>query len=191
MARERDNGRQTRALTQRILLAPDGIDVLDDQNIVLRVIGASGTIYRVRFSSCSECTCPDFQNRLLTCKHIFFVLHRVLLISPSDLSASAQFTVEQTQEYVRFVQQVRLPQLSHITGERQEDGRVTVPPRPLSEQDECPVCLEEFEGEGEDLTYCAKTCGANFHSVCIRRCREKRCPLCRAENSSWPLRPRT
>jgi hypothetical protein len=186
--------RRRRALTQRILLVPDGIDVIDETHVVVRVIGASGSHYRVKFSSCSECDCPDYKNRLLPCKHIFFVLHRVLLLEAKDIGPSVQFTTKQTGEYVKFIEQVRKPQLSiegalHVApSESLGDRQMVVPPKAIDDQDECPICLDAFDAENEELTHCSTTCGTNFHWICLNRCREKRCPMCRAENRSWPRR---
>ncbi|KAI3940554.1 hypothetical protein MKW98_008867 [Papaver atlanticum] len=48
---------------------------------VFFLLGATGDVYNVRLSATSLCSCPD---RLIPCKHILFVLLRVLEVSVND-----------------------------------------------------------------------------------------------------------
>lgn len=51
-------------------------------------------------------------------------------------------------------------------------------------QGECSICLEEMKEGTEELDWCKKSCGNNFHFTCLLRyiqCAKKTvCPLCRA-----------
>src|SRR5438128_468175 len=64
-----------RALTQRIYLL--GTIQGDRGQTIYQIQGTTGTEYEVDVTR-STCTCVDFQQRWQPCKHIFFVIHRVL-----------------------------------------------------------------------------------------------------------------
>lgn len=55
-------------------------------------------------------------------------------------------------------------------------------------QGECSICLEEMKEGKEELDWCKKSCGNNFHFTCLLRyiqCAKKAtCPLCRANMAS-------
>lgn len=42
------------------------------------ILGVSGNVYTVTISKVPRCTCPDAQKDGMICKHVFFVLLRVL-----------------------------------------------------------------------------------------------------------------
>jgi SWIM zinc finger len=44
------------------------------------VLGTTGNVYHVNIDRLSRCSCPDFQSKGLHCKHIFFVLLKVLRV---------------------------------------------------------------------------------------------------------------
>lgn len=78
--------RKYRALHNPILL----IDIVrheTNKKLVFNVLGS--TVYNVTYNEYVwKCTCPDFKRRSLTCKHVYFVIARVLGKSLDDLSVS-------------------------------------------------------------------------------------------------------
>jgi predicted nucleic acid-binding Zn finger protein len=89
---EIESARKRRALEQRILF---GGYRASDSIVTFDVLGTTGKCYIVRFSSTNEgwsCTCPDYalRGRGHRCKHIYFVLARVLHVSiVEDAQSSA------------------------------------------------------------------------------------------------------
>ena len=67
----------------------------------------------------------------------------------------------------------------------------TVPQRPLSQEDLCPICQEELLGSPNPLTYCKMSCGQSMHVKCMKVWADHqrssngeevvKCPLCREE----------
>ena len=45
------------------------------------VMGTTGNVYTVRVKTIPECSCPDYQTRNRRCKHIYFVLLRIMELS--------------------------------------------------------------------------------------------------------------
>ena len=50
----------------------------DDPIREFLVMGTTGNVYTVTIENEPSCTCPDFQLRQRRCKHIFFILMRVM-----------------------------------------------------------------------------------------------------------------
>ncbi len=123
----------------------------------------------------ARCTCPDFTSRHRTCKHIYFVLYRVLY-RISD----------------RLLKKLNYGDFEEPT--RKKKAKKT---RLEVEDTYCCICYEDFE-KGEidklieidpeqsnttsDLDYC-EHCNHVFHTSClniwINRSNHKNCPLCR------------
>jgi hypothetical protein len=85
-------------------------------------------------------------------------------------------------------QQVRR-EYARISGEEDteaETENTTVKRKPLSEDDDCPICFDEMK-EAEGLTFCQAACGSNFHAQCIQMWSTQKkssgqpvtCPACR------------
>lgn len=83
------DARRRRALAQRILFI-SARSTADDVDV--EVLGTTGTAYHVQFHNARcrwTCSCPDFVRRGCQCKHIIFVLARVLALDVSDPSRSS------------------------------------------------------------------------------------------------------
>lgn len=74
------SSRKVRALTQNISL----LATLNENNGTKMYIvkGTIGTTYKVIIDETPSCTCYDFTTRHSTCKHIYFVLLRILNVDP-------------------------------------------------------------------------------------------------------------
>lgn len=81
--------RKTRGITQNIYLTD--IFIFDDKKL-FEVTGTSGNSYTVTICNHNssshafdiKCTCPDFENRKRRCKHIYFILIRIMGVDKSD-----------------------------------------------------------------------------------------------------------
>jgi hypothetical protein len=64
--------------------------------------------------------------------------------------------------------------------------------KPITADDECPICCESMEGETNDannILFCSTSCGNNMHATCFNKWRRAKvltaesvtCPFCRIE----------
>jgi len=180
------SSRQNRGLSQRLLLKPRSLRIIDLNFFLCAVIGSTGKEYSVAVNNgWTTCSCPDFEQNdgAVTCKHIYFFLSRVLHTPEAIWRRGNDFSDAQMQEISGRVHRVLEQVFECEVGETlHATHRKKIP----AEQSECCICLEEFrgngEGSGDSIVYCQKQCGYNFHTECIARCRPTtRCPMCRTE----------
>ena len=79
------NIRKERGICQNIFL----IEVVYNEqcNDFLRefiVLGSTGNVYSVKIKKEPECSCPDFITRNKRCKHIYFILIKVMNVLDVD-----------------------------------------------------------------------------------------------------------
>ena len=201
-----DIGRISRALTQPLFL----IHTLRNGKYIL---SGMTSCYDVQLPECSElcdgkveryddekllqtypltecklnnvtCTCPDFQNRHRACKHVFFILLKVLKIRcdvnlrsvlRGNNRGSTSWQYSRRSNITRVVRNVESV-LNHTSPENSKGNL------------DCSICLDDFvEESAEESKSCAfcHGCGYKFHSVCLsvwiktQKTRKKSCPLCR------------
>lgn len=149
------------------------------------IFGATGNVYTVILSSTPTCTCPD---RTTPCKHILFVMIRVLGVSQNDACVRRKnlrpchlqrlLDMPTLQEAVAgFTLRQRFHQMFFEGGSKKENIE-------MEDGTTCPVCLEEMEKE-ERLVACG-TCKNVIHEECLVRWKRSRgrrsasCVICRA-----------
>ncbi|XP_010313451.2 uncharacterized protein [Solanum lycopersicum] len=170
-----------RALSHHLLL-------LHRRDTTFYVLGATCNVYTVTISTTPSCSCPD---RTTPCKHILFVLIRVLGVSIDDtclyrrrlrprhlqrlLNLPISTEVLATSEVREMFHQLfsQQPKRSSPVIIKVENGTT------------CPVCLEEMNEE-EKIAACV-TCRNPIHEECLmawKRSNNRRksisCVLCRA-----------
>ncbi|KAI4971025.1 hypothetical protein ZWY2020_001939 [Hordeum vulgare] len=151
------------------------------------VLGATGNVYTVTLATTPACTCPDPG---APCKHILFVLLRVLGLSLDEACVWRQS--------LRPCQVARLV-AAPTRGRKAADQRRQEAAAPSSERLDgaaCPVCLEEMAPSAEaqggaaatvraPLLTCG-TCRNSVHAECFARWKRSRarraatCVVCRA-----------
>ncbi|KAL3655684.1 hypothetical protein CASFOL_000080 [Castilleja foliolosa] len=154
------------------------------------ILGATGNVYTVSISAAPSCTCPD---RATPCKHILFVLIRVLGLPLDDPSLwrrtlrpcqlSRLLSLPTSGEALAGV---ALRERFHQLFFRGGVGRSRRPEVAAAEGGggACPVCLEEM-GREDRVVGCG-TCKNVIHEECFlawkRSCRRRSatCVLCRA-----------
>eukprot|EP01024_Parvocaulis_polyphysoides_P047494 TRINITY_DN45013_c0_g1_i2.p1 TRINITY_DN45013_c0_g1~~TRINITY_DN45013_c0_g1_i2.p1 ORF type:complete len:355 (-),score=56.13 TRINITY_DN45013_c0_g1_i2:209-1234(-) len=188
----------------RLFLIQRGGLVYDEDNCPkeeFSVLGATGNVYTVEISKQPCCSCPDNEQRGNICKHILFILLRVLKV-PRDNQIVWQkaYLTEEVFEIFEFsgglgdnkvggdvqapqsvVNAFNAEQRGEQIGENQqvnEDGR-----RRKVEGD-CPICFDELVEGGEELVWC-RTCGNNLHKGCFVRWQQQKrgaatCVYCRS-----------
>ncbi|CAK9184886.1 unnamed protein product [Ilex paraguariensis] len=180
--------KSTQPLEDRVLRAiRHRLRLLHRSNSDFFILGATGNVYTVSLSLTPSCSCPD---RTTPCKHILFVLIRVLGVSLDD-GCLLRKTLRPC-ELHRLLGLPMSPESFAGDGVREWFHQLYFPARqgpsrPVVEIENgamCPICLEEMERR-EKLVACA-TCRNPIHKECLmawkRSSRRKSvsCVICRA-----------
>ncbi|KAF5748269.1 mitogen-activated protein kinase kinase kinase 1 [Tripterygium wilfordii] len=178
--------RQTLPVAERIVRAiRHRLRLLHRSESNFFVLGATGNVYTVILSTTPSCTCPD---RTTPCKHILFVLIRVLGVSLDDTCLRRR-----TLRPCQLSRLLGLPTLPEsFAGEalRRAFHELFFQSRPqrsaieIQEGTVCPVCLDEMD-TGERVAACG-TCRNMIHEECLLKWkrsggrRSASCVICRA-----------
>ncbi|KNA05921.1 hypothetical protein SOVF_185870 [Spinacia oleracea] len=185
--------RVLRALEHRLLL-------LNRSDPNFYVLGATGNVYVVNVSTTLACTCPD---RATPCKHILFVLIKVLGVSlddpflrrrtlrPSHVTRLLANPTSTDSPLAGYTLRERFHRAFFLQSQRDVIGGTTTTNAPsvvVEEGATCPICLEEMGSEsvsGERLVGCG-TCRNFIHEDCFKtwkrtqRRRSVSCVICRS-----------
>ena len=163
--------RKQRGLRERIYLL-DAKKNSDEW--VLTVKGQSKSIYKILIS-CNKvkCKCMDFNIRKNVCKHMFFILGRILKDSKIINKIDKIEDIENNFKIISDNLQCVLS--NHVS----DKDSVVIN---YDKKECCSICFEEFGDE--DIQQCELTCKNVFHTECINLwlASNNSCPLCR---SSW------
>ncbi len=189
------SSRIDRAFKQRIYLIEATHLSSEDNNIIRKkegdafffeIMGNSGTAYGISMieNGNIHCTCPDHNINGNLCKHLLFVLIRVLGFNKDSVFTDYYIPVheEQNEEF----------KISPLTVERcirymehREILQTKEGKRDVNKEDPCPICLEDLGDE--PLLWCKTQCGNSVHRSCFMKWCEKKsrgqatCVLCRAQ----------
>ena len=158
--------RMARAFTQRIYMIHDQSSMSSESEFHFKVMGNTDNAYDVVIDGTAvSCSCPDHSGRGNFCKHLMFVLIRVIGMQSTDVQHSyegGQFdSSKSTLEHcVRFFAN-RQEALKMVRTE--EDKR-----KPIEEDDECPICYEAFTDK-EATVWCKAACGKSIHQSCFAK----------------------
>jgi len=190
-----------RALYQRLYLL--AVTKSSNESIYreYKVLGQTANVYTVVITHIPSCTCPDNAKGHL-CKHIIFVLHRVLKVDRNSplLYQQALLTNELHEIFTKADLQNND---SSIIAERQileayraktGDPNAILPvknieQKPITNDDECPICFESMINDKNNILFCSTSCGNNMHKNCFEKWRQAKlsmnesvtCPFCRIE----------
>jgi hypothetical protein len=163
-----------------------------DASVEFDVLGASKTVYHVVYPARGElrCSCPDHVIHGNTCKHIYFIMERVL--SAKERASSW----EDTRNYISS----RLAHLSDAgnadvladPGDVKRYHDIIAGDRDVSSHRnlECGICLTDFTDDQVATRVC-KTCLNAVHEVCWQKWSGARtgksCVYCRSPTVSNEL----
>lgn len=176
--------RQERALTDRLFLV-DTREGESEYKMIFDVMGSTGNLYTVAFSSKPTCTCPDFVRRKSKCKHIYFIHLKAL----KGTHGKKRFSNKELKDLFSNIpsktsQLLVSENLREAYQKLQNENQSTSEEirREISPEDICPVCLEDLnEGESD---FCRYGCGKSIHRVCYEMWTMKNqatCVYCRAD----------
>lgn len=183
--------RLERASTQKLYLIQQSQvpDVASEGHVDFTVLGSTGNVYTVQFGHVPTCNCPDFTRRADMCKHIMFILLKVMGLSPTNpLSYQKAYLSEELQELYTILRTRRVggsvranALVCAAAASGQSAPAQGVTRRELTPDDsDCPICFDTLD-DGS-VTFCRGACGANFHAACIQRWLSQSrsgCPNCR------------
>jgi hypothetical protein len=172
-----DAWRRHSGLTQRIHLIQ-----IDDfcTDVKFHVLGTTNRVYNVQFNTVVfKCSCPDYVFRKMNCKHIYFIMERVIkninFDSISDLYAKLLLCLPHLDQ--NFVAGEDLQEEYHKVidqGYQRSDKKVKL----VHRNNDCCICLEDING---DLFTC-KVCLNAVHVSCWdiwKRHKQANCVYCR------------
>ncbi|KAG7347814.1 ring finger domain containing protein [Nitzschia inconspicua] len=197
--------RIARSMTQRMFLiqkgevevkdipGDGGIPALKCKGCTFSILGSTGNCYDVKIQRLPHCTCPDHAKGNL-CKHILFVLLKVMQIPPDSplIYQSAWLSTELEEMFATMEQRfsrvrgdssvianekVQKAYLKMQKGESFDDNpseEESSKQKAVGVNDDCPICFDPLlEGTTQNaaentLSFCRVQCGANFHKACIK-----------------------
>ncbi|KAJ9660275.1 hypothetical protein H2201_007021 [Coniosporium apollinis] len=161
-----------RALTQRMFVIDrrrGGTEECPTETV--KMVGSTGNVYTVTINKLPSCNCPHALKRF-QCKHIVYVMNRVLH-APPNLEYQLALLRSELREIF-----AKAPPIPSADAATESSNR-----KPL--EDDCPICCMEFEPEKEKIVYCKAACGNNIHEVCFSQWKASKnggavtCPFCR------------
>src|SRR5690348_6998146 len=82
--------RKYRGKTQNLYLIEIGDHDMNTYSKSYIIMGSTGNIYTVTIKDIPSCTCPDYISRGCRCKHIYFVLKRIIGVNEDELTYSTE-----------------------------------------------------------------------------------------------------
>ncbi|EFC36102.1 predicted protein [Naegleria gruberi] len=170
-----------RALTQKLFLIERKVNSAHEQTFV--VMGTTGNVYDVVIGEEPSCNCPDAENGNL-CKHVLFVLLKVLRIEESSyliyqhalLPSEIEEIFKKAPANNSMANSQAIATYKHLKGEEERNPFIT---------SNCPICCDGFSqlDEQKEAGYC-HCCGVNVHADCLKAWKgfnkEYPCPICKA-----------
>ena len=139
------------------------------------IMGHSGNIYNVTINHRPNCTCPDYIQRGNRCKHIYFVLMRIMNI---DNYSERSYSNEELEEMFLNIP----PVAKNLMYEGEKPKEEKEVDQKFEKGDICPICLDPLEN-GKELDFCRFSCGKTIHKKCFsmwERTKGSICVFCRA-----------
>ncbi len=157
------NPRKNRGLTQKLFL----IETIQSNNNFERefvIMGSTCNVYNVVIKNNPSCTCPDHKLNNRRCKHIYFVLIKIMCVTDVDKICFSNDDLSNMFSNMRCI-----PGSVQISEDlKQLYNNIKNKSHCIEKDlnDCCPICLDELEN-GEDILTCKYSCGRHIHSYCF------------------------
>jgi hypothetical protein len=165
---------KTRANIQKLYLIFTHKYNQNDSFRKYEIKGSTGNVYTVNIQNKPTCTCPDHIQRKRRCKHIYFVLIKIMKVS-HDYEDKNEFTDGELKTMFMnvpkitdnlMVDNVELTKyLKYV--EKMSNASYPLEMKKIKEGDLCPVCLDELFDTNESLVHCKYSCGFGMHKLCF------------------------
>lgn len=157
------------------------------------VMGASGKPYELSVSRCGTvyCSCPDHSQNRKLCKHLLFLLIRVLKQSEQYVKNNYYnyrgkgLNFECKSETFDCVAEfIDSNDCKRLLGKYDSVGHAAQ--RTIEKDDDCPICFENLLEGNEEIVYCKASCGKSLHKDCFMMWAgsgrsQIRCVYCRSD----------
>ncbi|KAG8674311.1 hypothetical protein FPOAC1_000276 [Fusarium poae] len=132
------------------------------------LVGSTGSTYTVNIGKRLSCSCPQHSLGFQQCKHIVFIMKKVLNAPDHLLYQQALISTELKSIF---------DSAPSFSAEPQEKP---VQRRPI--EGNCPICFFKLdEKKKASIVWCSASCGHNFHMQCLKICARPKsvtCPVC-------------
>jgi hypothetical protein len=174
------NSRKERGKNQHIYLIEKLPKTIDFMRKFI-VMGNSGNVYNVEIKDKPSCTCPDYMTRSNRCKHIYFVLIRIMKVSDED---KCDFTKKDLSTMFKQIPKITDNLVvDNLIKSKYDNKKINSESltKQKSTDDLCPICLDDLEN-GDKLDYCKYSCGKSVHLICFgmwKKSKGDTCVFCR------------
>jgi len=185
--------RKERSMNERIYCM--NVELSNDCcNFYVSIQGQTGNTYAVSGEAKTgskfeiTCQCKDFERRQQKCKHIYFVMYKVLGLPGTTSSVCVRDMKGYKERSVAIAASVSTEDAttSHDSKRAKlaDDNNKQIAKRQEYIDEDCAICFDTMQKD-EDLNWCQIQCGKSFHTDCLRRWVSHKpndpvCPLCRA-----------
>lgn len=168
--------RLQRAFTQRIYLMES--EAMENGSFRFKMMGNTNKPYDISVANgeAISCSCPDHQMWGNFCKHMMHLLIRVIGMTREQVCdhyyknenfVSGCETMHPLERWF-----ARKESNLNAVGDMDEAEDVEIPGqvkrRPIEEDDDCPVCYEQFSDTANEPTvWCRAGCGKSVHQSCF------------------------
>ncbi len=144
-----ENPRKERGKKQNIFLI-ERLPKIKNFHRNFIVMGSSGNVYEVKINDKPSCTCPDHTSRNNRCKHIYFVLIRIMHVKKGDEDKDI-YTKQNLKKMFKSIPKITNNLLINKQFKDRYDSQKRVVNGMKVEQkstdDLCPICLDDLETE--------------------------------------------
>ena len=182
------DSRISRALSQKLFL----IETIPTDLPHLKkfiVMGTTGNVYTVSISESSKCSCPDFLKIEKGCKHVFFILLKVMQLPTHDRITFSKdeldsmfLNIPPITSSLILNDSLRKIYKERIFGINANENLV----EKKSIDDICPICLDPLESSSA-LEFCKFGCGKQIHSICFKMWAKKNQAICVFCRKKWEV----
>lgn len=160
--------RKQRGLKQKLFLI-EAVETVEKLTKIYKVMGSTGNIYTVTIKEKPECTCPDYTTRYKRCKHIYFILTRIMKVDDPDSEIYSKKELKEMFLNIPevanglFVEKHLKDKYQHLIDEL-KNGKTEHDPK--GTDDVCPICMDDLLN-GEEFIHCKFSCGRCVHATCF------------------------
>lgn len=179
-----DTHRKFRCMTQKIYLI-ETLPILNENERSYVIMGSTGNVYNVMIKNEPICNCPDFLTRHNRCKHIYFVLIRIMNVHDEDkIIYTNNDLIEMFSNIPNITKNLIVDQNTKNMYNNLKSTNQNNKINKKNTDDVCPICLDDLEN-GEELDYCKYSCGKQVHKLCFKMWSTHKEPLCVFCRKNW------
>lgn len=177
------SSRKQRGVSQKIFLIESHINKENYEGKFM-IMGSTGNVYEVVIKNNPTCTCPDYTTRNKRCKHIYFVLLRIMKVVDEDKNDYNAHELETMFNHIpNITNNLVIDDSSKKIYEKlkhEKDNKNNDKIKMKDTNDLCPICLDDLD-DGNELDYCKFSCGKPIHKICFSmwiKKKESKCVFC-------------